>query len=191
MRYSISLYIAARSGCTSCIILGLGGLNDLPYKLSNTKKRLFALSDGIKLARYHHRHRCPQKCAARHASYRIVGGFRALSRVRISRMYHAIIQQYIRQLHNLSAILTKAVDHAAARKFDPNNYLGLRLAPDMFPLVKQIQTATDVAKAAAGTFGNKDIPKYPDTESTMAEVQTRVQNTHRLSRVVFRQRLRP
>ena len=92
-------------------------------------------------------------------------------------MYHAIIQQYIRQLRNLSAILTKAVEHAAARKFDPNNYLGMRLAPDMFPLVRQIQSATDVAKAAAGTFGNKDIPKYPDTESTMAEAQARVQKT--------------
>jgi hypothetical protein len=92
-------------------------------------------------------------------------------------MYHAIIQQYIRQLRNLSAILNKAVEHATARKFDPNNYLGLRLAPDMFPLVRQIQTATDVAKATAGTFGNKDIPKYADTESTMAEAQARVHKT--------------
>lgn len=101
----------------------------------------------------------------------------ALPRARLWRMYHAIIQQYIRQLRNLSVLLDKAIDHAAARKFDPNNYLGLRLAPDMFPFIRQVQSATDVAKAAAGTFGNKDIPKYPDTESTMAELQGRVQKT--------------
>ena len=92
-------------------------------------------------------------------------------------MYHAIIQQYIRQLRILHTILGKAVDHATARKFDPNNYLGLRLAPDMFTFARQIQTASDIAKAAAGTFGNKEIPKYADTESTMVELQDRLQKT--------------
>ncbi len=92
-------------------------------------------------------------------------------------MYHAIIQQYIRQLHSLHTILGKATEHAASREFDPNNYLGLRFAPDMFSFARQIQTATDIAKAAAGTFGNKEIPKYPDTETTLAELQARVQKT--------------
>ena len=39
-----------------------------------------------------------------------------------------------RCLNALLAILDKAEAHAKARKFDPTNYLGMRLAPDMFPL---------------------------------------------------------
>ena len=92
-------------------------------------------------------------------------------------MYHAIIQQYIRQLRNLESILSKAIGHATARKFNPDNYLGLRLAPDMFAFVKQVQTATDIAKAAAGTFGNKEVPKYLDTENTVTELRDRLQKT--------------
>ena len=70
--------------------------------------------------------------------------------------------------------LDKAAEHAAAKKYDPNTLLQSRLAPDMFPLVRQIQSACDQAKYAAGRVAGKDIPSHPDTEQTIDEVRKRV-----------------
>ncbi len=36
-------------------------------------------------------------------------------------------------LNNMLGWLDKAEAHAKARKFDPNNYLAMRLTPDMLP----------------------------------------------------------
>lgn len=63
---------------------------------------------------------------------------------------------------------------AASKKFDPNTLLGARLAPDMFPLVRQIQAACDQAKFAAGRVTGKDIPSHTDTEQSFDELRARV-----------------
>jgi hypothetical protein len=70
--------------------------------------------------------------------------------------------------------LDKAVAHATAKKFDPNVLLQCRLAPDMFPLVRQIQMACDQAKFGAGRATGKEFPSHPDTEQTIDEVRTRI-----------------
>ena len=46
-------------------------------------------------------------------------------------------------LGNLSAILEKGAALAAAKKFDSSVLVSSRLAPDMLPLVKQVQIACD------------------------------------------------
>jgi hypothetical protein len=56
-------------------------------------------------------------------------------------MHSASAPVFVRMLSNLLSWLDKAEAHAVARKFDPNNYLGLRLAPDMLPFTRQIQIA--------------------------------------------------
>ena len=53
---------------------------------------------------------------------------------------------FVRMLTNLQAILAKAEAYATERKFNPDNYVGMRLAPDMHPLAFQIQSATDRSK---------------------------------------------
>ena len=63
-------------------------------------------------------------------------------------MYSASVPVFTRLLGNALVWLDKAEAHAKARKFDPNNYLGLRLAPDMLPLSRQVQIASDSAKSA-------------------------------------------
>ena len=51
-------------------------------------------------------------------------------------LYQLSVPTFERCLTALLTILDKAEAHARARNFDPTNYLGMRLAPDMFPLVR-------------------------------------------------------
>ena len=75
------------------------------------------------------------------------------------------------------AWLDKAQAHAEARKFPPDNYLALRLAPDMLPFTKQIQIASDMAKACAARLAGQDVPKWDDTEATLDDLRARIRKT--------------
>jgi len=77
-------------------------------------------------------------------------------------------------LSNVEGILDKAVAFAATKKFDPNTLLQARLAPDMFPLVKQIQSVCDQAKYAASRPVGKQPPSHSDTEQTIDELKKRI-----------------
>src|SRR5215204_5715627 len=68
-------------------------------------------------------------------------------------MYQASVPVFVQVLTALSKVLDKAEAHAAAKKIDPAVLLGCRLAPDMFPLVRQVQTTCDMAKGAAARLG--------------------------------------
>ena len=92
-------------------------------------------------------------------------------------MYHQTLLQFQNVLRQLHQMLGKAQAHADARKFDSGNYLTARLAPDMFPLVRQIQTSCDVAKYTAARLSGRDVPRHEDNEKTLAELQERVQKT--------------
>ena len=59
----------------------------------------------------------------------------------------------------LSAILDKATVFAAARKIDDATLLQSRLAPDMFPLVRQVQTAADLAKTGSARLADVNAPR--------------------------------
>jgi hypothetical protein len=92
-------------------------------------------------------------------------------------MYSACVPVFTRALHNMDALLEKAAAYAAARKLDPNALLLARLAPDMFPLRKQVQVATDLIKGTAARLAGAEIPKYEDTETTFDELRQRVAKT--------------
>lgn len=92
-------------------------------------------------------------------------------------MYQASVPVFINGLNNLSAILAKAESFAASKKIDPSVLVNARLAPDMFPLSRQVQIATDVIKGGAGRLAGVDIPSYADTEATFAELQARIAKT--------------
>ena len=92
-------------------------------------------------------------------------------------MYQASIPSFLRMLGNLSAILDKAVAHAEAKKIDPSIFVNARLAPDMFPLRRQIQIATDMVKGCAARLAGIDVPSYEDNETTFAELQARITKT--------------
>jgi uncharacterized protein len=92
-------------------------------------------------------------------------------------MYQASVPVFLRILGNLSAILDKGLAHAEAKKIDPSVFVGARLAPDMHPLARQIQTACDAAKGAAARLAGIEVPSHPDTETTFAELQARIAKT--------------
>ncbi len=92
-------------------------------------------------------------------------------------MYQASIPVFVRALGNLSHLLDKGAAHAEARKIDPSVLIGARLAPDMFPLSRQVQIATDSVKGCAARLAGIDIPSYADTESTFPELQARIAKT--------------
>ena len=90
-------------------------------------------------------------------------------------MHSASAPVFVRTLTAMLTWLDKAQSHAEARKFETTNYLGLRLAPDMLPFTRQIQIATDHAKGATARLAGVDMPKYEDSEKTVAELQARLQ----------------
>jgi hypothetical protein len=101
-------------------------------------------------------------------------------------MYQASVPAFVQMLNNLSAILDKAEAHTSSRKIDPEVLLHYRLAPDMFPLVRQIQIAADLAKGAAARLAGVEVPKHDDTEKTFADLKARIANT-----VAFVESLQP
>lgn len=92
-------------------------------------------------------------------------------------LYEASIPTFLLTLGNLQKILEKAVAHAEARKFDPNVFASMRLYPDMLPLARQVQIASDAAKGAAGRLTGTEPPKFEDTETSLAELIARVVKT--------------
>lgn len=89
-------------------------------------------------------------------------------------MHHTIVLEFKKLLRGVDGWLDKAVAFAATKKFDPSSLLQARLAPDMFPLVRQIQAVCDQAKYAAGRTTGKDMPAHPDTEQTIDELRQRI-----------------
>jgi uncharacterized protein len=93
-----------------------------------------------------------------------------------SGMYHEIFGQFKKSLGQLDKWLEAAAAFAKARSFDPNVFVGLRLAPDQFALARQVQATCDTAKLAASRLTGKDAPPHPDTETTLLELQERVRS---------------
>ena len=75
-------------------------------------------------------------------------------------MYYQTLRQMKKMLGHVDKWLDAAVAHAKARSFDPNVFLGLRLAPDQFAFVKQVQAACDAAKLAAARLAGKEAPSH-------------------------------
>ncbi|MGD0959900.1 MAG: DUF1993 domain-containing protein [Methylomonas sp.] len=92
-------------------------------------------------------------------------------------MYLATVPPIIRSLANLRAILEKAVAHAETKKIDSSVLMTARLYPDMYPLSRQVQIATDVAKGGASRLAGLEPPKYDDTETSFPDLIARLDKT--------------
>jgi hypothetical protein len=90
------------------------------------------------------------------------------------RMYHALFGQMKKQLGQLEKWLDAATEHAKTKAFDPDVLLGLRLAPDQFAFLRQVQVACDTAKLAASRLTGKEAPSHADDEKTIDQLRARV-----------------
>jgi len=92
-------------------------------------------------------------------------------------MYEACVPSGIRMMNSLAAILEKAAAHAEAKKIDPAVLVNARLYPDMFPLLRQVQIASDSVKAGAARLAGLEPPSYEDNEKTLPELIARAKKT--------------
>ena len=92
-------------------------------------------------------------------------------------LYQSSVATFQRSLLAFLVILEKAQAHAEARKFDPANYLALRLAPDMWPLARQVQVFCDHAKNASFRLAGAAAPFFEDKETTLPELRARIDAT--------------
>ena len=92
-------------------------------------------------------------------------------------MYNASIPVFVRQLGILKDLIGKAEADAESRKIDPGVFAGARLAPDMFPLARQVQIATDIVKGGAKRLAEIEAPVFEDRETTLAELKARIDKT--------------
>jgi hypothetical protein len=92
-------------------------------------------------------------------------------------MYQASVPVFVKGLTNLKAILEKAAAHAQAHKIDDAVFVNARLYPNMLPLSKQIQIASDFARGTAARLAGVEMPAMEDNEKTLADLIARVERT--------------
>ena len=92
-------------------------------------------------------------------------------------MYKTSVPIFVQFLTSLSAVLDKAAAFAEAKKIEPSVLLNMRLAPDMFALVRQVRAATDHAINACGRLAGADMPSFANTEASIPELKDRLAKT--------------
>ncbi len=92
-------------------------------------------------------------------------------------MYQASVPVFTQMLTALTGVLDKAEAHATAKKIDPAALLNDRLYPDMFPLSRQVQIATDFARGCSARLAGQEMPAYDNTEASFADLKARIKKT--------------
>ncbi|HUJ46319.1 MAG TPA: DUF1993 domain-containing protein [Rhizomicrobium sp.] len=88
---------------------------------------------------------------------------------------HAVLNEtMIPMLQSLAAILDKAAQFAETKKIDPVVLASARLAPDMFPLTRQVQMACDTLKNAAALLAGEQPERFEDNEKTLDDLKARI-----------------
>jgi len=88
------------------------------------------------------------------------------------------VKQFIKMLTNLDGLMVKAAAYADQRKFDVNNFVSDRMAPNMLTFGNQIQMACDAAKFCVAYMSQTKAPSFPDTEKTWPELRQRITKTN-------------
>jgi hypothetical protein len=81
------------------------------------------------------------------------------------RLYDMTVPQLVKMLRNVDSWLATAIAFADRRRFDVNNLMKARLAPDQFAFDRQVQTACDNAKFIPARLAGKEWPAHPDVET--------------------------
>jgi hypothetical protein len=92
-------------------------------------------------------------------------------------IHDQLVTVFSQMLTNLDKILTKAEADAVARKIDLDVFVNDRLAPDMLPLVRQVQIMTDQAKGGSSRLAGQEPPKWADDEKSFADLHARIAKT--------------
>ncbi|HEV2169613.1 MAG TPA: DUF1993 domain-containing protein [Candidatus Binatus sp.] len=92
-------------------------------------------------------------------------------------IYEMATETFVPMLRSLSGVLDKGAEHARSAKSDPGALVEARLAPDMYPLVQQVQLACDQAAGTIARLIGQEPPKFEDNEKTLEELKARIAKT--------------
>ena len=94
-----------------------------------------------------------------------------------SPMYSHSVPVLKQMLTALKSILAQASEYATAKSIEPDALLQARLAPDMFPLLKQVQTAADFSRGIAARLAGVDVPVVAGDEKSFADLDALLAQT--------------
>jgi hypothetical protein len=92
-------------------------------------------------------------------------------------MYQASVPMIKTLLTAFSAVLDKGAAFATAKKIDPSVLITARLAPDMLPLSKQVQIASDISRRGIARLCGQEAPAYSDDEADFDALKARLAKT--------------
>lgn len=89
-------------------------------------------------------------------------------------LYNASVKSLNGWMNNLEHILRKGQTHADEMGWSHEALLNARLAPDMFALIGQVQTATALVKACPHRLAGQTPPNWDDTETSFEDLYARI-----------------
>lgn len=92
-------------------------------------------------------------------------------------MYQLTVGHFVHTLNSLIVILEKGIAFAEVKKLDPSVLPNSRLAPDMFPLTRQVQIVSDNVKGCVARLAGIQPPVWEDNEKTLPELIARTRKT--------------
>ena len=92
-------------------------------------------------------------------------------------LYAVSVPVFAKTLTNLKAVLEKAKAHALEHKIEEAAFINARLYPDMFPLSRQVQIATDIARGCVARLAGVEPPSYEDKEQSFDDLAARIDRT--------------
>jgi len=92
-------------------------------------------------------------------------------------MYTNSVPVFKQLLTALKTNLSQADAHATAKSIDPDAFLQARLYPDMFPLVNQVQIATDFARGTSARLAGAEVPSFEGKEKSFADLDALLTKT--------------
>ena len=95
----------------------------------------------------------------------------------ISPMYTHSVPVFKQMLTALKTILAQASEYAATKSIEPDAFLQARLAPDMFPLLKQVQIAADFSRGVSARLAGVEMPKFEGQEKSFADLDALLAQT--------------
>ena len=90
------------------------------------------------------------------------------------RMYFELVMQMKKHLGQVDTWFDKANAFATEKKFEPNNYLAFRLAPDQFAFARQVQLLCGTVTGGVSKLTGKEPPALGDDQKTLDDLRAAV-----------------
>jgi len=92
-------------------------------------------------------------------------------------MYKVSVPIFVQFLTAQSGCIDKLAAVCEAKQLDSNFFLNMRLYPDMYPYVRQVQQASTHAARCCSALAGVPMPDMPNTETSFAELKARLART--------------